>query len=137
MTYRLALLIPAFVLAACAVPAQAPVTQAPTIAIAAPFAPVETLPPAPPPLPDRVDTVAPDAEALLVASAMSFLGKTTAEYDGMSMVVVEHDPAEILDEAFANRNFCELVAAADVEPHDGVLTPREAQHLESSVLASL
>lgn len=133
MTCRLALLVPALVLAACTAQAQVPVSQAPTIAAAVPFAPVE----APPPLPDRVDTMAPDAEALLVASAMSFLGKTTAEYDGMSMVIVEHDPAEVLDEAFANRGFCELVAAADIEPHDGVLTPGEAQRLESAVLASL
>lgn len=133
MTSRLALLVPALVLAACTAQAQLPVSQAPTIATADPLASIE----APPPLPDRVDTMAPDAEALLVASAMSFLGKTTAEYDGMSMVAVEHDPAELLDEAFANRSFCELVAAADIEPHDGVLTPGEALRLESSVLASL
>ena len=133
MTYRLALLVPAFVLAACTGQAHVPATQTPTLAGAGPFVSLE----APPPLPDRVDTTAPDAEALLVASAMSFLGKTTAEYDGMSMVLVEHDPAELLDEAFADRSFCELVAAADIEPHDGVLTAGEAQHLESSVLASL
>ncbi len=133
MPYRLALLVPAFVLAACTAQAHVPVSQPPTIATPDSFASLE----APPPLPERVDPTAPDAEALLVASAMSFLGKTTAEYDGMSMVVVEHDPAELLDEAFADRSFCELVAAADIEPHDGLLTPTEAQRLESAVLASL
>ncbi len=133
MTFRLALLVPAFALAACTAPAQRPASQPPTTAAPASFASVE----APAPLPERVDTTAPDAEALLIASAMSFLGKTTAEYDGTSMVIVEHDPAELLDEAFADRSFCELVAAADVEPHDGRLTLGEAQQLESSVLASL
>ncbi|MGH1340251.1 MAG: hypothetical protein ACRBN8_01775 [Nannocystales bacterium] len=136
MTYRLALVLaPTLVLAACAGPVQAPVSRAPTTASPDSFASLDSPPPAP--LPERVDAPAPDAQALLVASAMSFLGKTTAEYDGMSMVIVEHDPAELLDEAFADRSFCELVAAADVEPHDGVLTPSEAQHLELSVLASL
>ena len=133
MAYRLALLAPALVFAACTAQAQVPAPRPPTT----PTAESSASSSAPRPLPGRVNTTAPDAEALLVASAMSFLGKTAAEYDGMSMVVVEHDPAELLDEAFANRSFCELVAAADVEPRDGVLTPGEAQHLESSVLASL
>lgn len=133
MTFRLALLVPAFALAACSAPALRPVSHATTNT--APTSVASTQ--APTPLPERVDATAPDAEALLIASAMSFLGKTTAEYDGTSMVIVEHDPAELLDEAFADRGFCELVAAADVEPRDGRLTLGEAQHLETSVLASL
>lgn len=133
MTFRLALLLPALALAACAAPTQRPVSQPATTAVSVPLASTH----APAPLPERVDTTAPDAEALLIASAMSFLGKTTAEYDGMSMVIVEHDPTELLDEAFADRGFCELVAAADIEPRDGRLTVGEAQQLESSVLASL
>lgn len=133
MAYRIVHLAPAFVLAACTTQAQVPAPRPPTI----PTAESSAFSKAPRPLPGRVGTTARDAEALLVASAMSFLGKIVAEYDGMSMVLVEHDPAELLDEAFADRSFCELVAAADVGPHDGVLTPCEAQHLESSVLASL
>ncbi len=68
---------------------------------------------------------------------MSFLGKTAAEFDGWTMVMVEYDRDALLEEAFANPGFCALVAAADTEPHDGVLTTVEAERLEGAVLASL
>ena len=78
-----------------------------------------------------------DADALLVASAMSYLGKTVARFDGTSMELIEYDRAELLDEAFADPQFCALASAADVEPRDGVLTVDEASTLEASVLAQL
>jgi hypothetical protein len=87
----------------------------------------------------RIDAEASDAQALLVASAMSYLGKTAARFDAASMEVevVEYDPAALLDEAFADPEFCALVAAADIEPHDGVLDAAEASQLEQAVLARL
>lgn len=130
MTYRLALLVPAFVLAACAAVQPLPQPTSP-VAIAPPTRIFEAE------LMPRVDAEDSDAEALLVASAMSYLGKTTARFDGHSMVVVEHDPTELLDEAFADPEFCAMATAADVEPHDGLLTSSEAGTLESSVLAAL
>ena len=106
-------------------------TQAPTSATTDPFeapAPEESL---------HVEPAESDAEALLVAAAMSYLGKTAAEFDGHTMVVVEYDRDLLLEEAFANPGFCALVAAADADPHDGVLTIVEAEQLEGAVLASL
>lgn len=131
MTYRLITLAAAFALTtACAQAPAAPPTSAPTVSVAEPFKsePVAEL---------HVDVAESDADALLVASAMSYLGKTTARYDGESMVVVEHDRDELLEEAFSDPGFCALVAQVDIEPHDGVLSTSEAQLLESAVLAAL
>ncbi len=131
MSCRILLAVPALLLAACTQQPAMVSTRVPTAETAAAFE-VEA------PLPDlHVDAAEEDAEALLVASAMSYLGKTTAEFDGMTMVEVEHDPELLLDEAFADPGFCALVDAADADPHDGVLTTPEAEHLENSVLASL
>ncbi len=115
---------------ACAQAPATPVASTPTLAPADPF----DAQPAHAEL--RVDA-APDAQALLLAAAMSHLGKTTAEFDGHAMVIIEHDPEELLDEAFADPSFCELVAAADIEPRDGLLSAAEAGRLEATVLARL
>jgi len=131
MSYRFLAIVPALLLAACTQQPAMVATQAPTIATADPFEAPVTQPSL------HVDAAESDAEALLIASAMSYLGKTTAEFDGHTMVVVEYDPEELLEEAFADPGFCALVAAADAEPHDGVLTTPEASRLETAVLASL
>lgn len=131
MTCRLLFVVPALLLAACTQQPTIAATQAPTIATADPFeapAPAESV---------HIEPAESDAEALLLSSAMSYLGKTAAEFDGQTMVVVEYDRDELLEEAFANPGFCALVTAADADPHDGVLTTVEAEHLEGAVLASL
>ncbi len=133
----LALLVPALLGAACAQqPQQRVATQVPT---EAPIVEVESVIeiPAPVVLTAKVDATDEDAEALLIASAMSYLGKTTAEFDGETMIEVEHDPDELLEEAFANPGFCALVLEADADPNDGRLSPPEAERLENAVLASL
>lgn len=132
MTCRILLAVPAVLLAACAPQTQLAPTTAPMAAATPSPAPEPTLA-------AELDIDATDAEAqaLLVASAMSYLGKVTAEFDGMTMVVVEHDPDALLDEAFADPGFCAMVAAADAEPHDGVLNQPEAAELETAVLARL
>ena len=131
MTYRVLAFVPALLLAACTQQPTLAATQAPTVATADPFETPITAPDL------HVDAAESDAEALLIASAMSYLGKTTAEFDGHTMVVVEHDPEELLEEAFADPGFRALVAPADADPHDGVLTTPEASRLESAVLARL
>ncbi|MEM6294818.1 MAG: hypothetical protein AAGA54_26335 [Myxococcota bacterium] len=118
-------------------PPTAPV--APVVAVAPmvdPFAGGSVQPSARPRF-EACDLEAPCSEAIVVASAMSYLGKTTAEFDGVSMVQVEHDPELLLEEAFADPVFCALVAEADVEPPDGMLTASEAARVEAAVLASL
>ncbi len=92
-----------------------------------------------PPLPslEVCDLDAPCSQDIMVASTMSYLGKTAAEFDGVSMVQVDHDPELLLEEAFADPGFCALVAEADVEPRDGVLSASEAARVEAAVLASL
>lgn len=131
MTCRALLALAPFLLAACTQQPSMVATKAPTSSTADPFEIDVTGPLL------HVDAAESDAEALLIASAMSYLGKTTAEFDGTTLVVVEHDPEALLDEAFADPGFCALVAASDVEPHDGVLTTDEAERLESAVLAAL
>lgn len=136
MSCRLLLVVPALLIAACTQQPMTAATQAPTVATAGSFDATAPTPPAPIES-IHVEPAESDAEALLVSSAMSYLGKTAAEFDGQTMVVVEYDRDELLEEAFANPGFCALVTAADAEPHDGVLTTVEAEHLEGAVLASL
>ena len=136
MSCRLLLVAPALLLAACTQQPMSVATQAPTVAAAGSFEAAAPIEPAPVE-PVHIEPAESDAEALLVSSAMSYLGKTAAEFDGQTMVLVEYDRDELLEEAFANPGFCALVAAADADPHDGVLTTVEAEHLEGAVLASL
>ena len=72
---------------------------------------------------------------ILHAAAMSWLGKTTAEYDGLEMKIVEHDFAEVQAEARADAAFAELLLAADVAPRDGELDGAESSAVEERVLA--
>jgi|GEM_PF-2321902 len=131
MTCRAVFALSFSLLAACT---QQPVAVATHVPAAAPTRATAV---EPTPATERVDASEEDAQALLVASAMSYLGKTTARFDGQAMVVIEHDPEELLTEAFADPGFCALVAAADADPHDGLLTTPEAARLESSVLEAL
>jgi hypothetical protein len=71
---------------------------------------------------------------VLHAAAMSWLGKTSAEYDGIQMVVLEYDEAQLQAEARADAAFAELLLAADVAPRDGRLDRAEAAAVETRVL---
>lgn len=72
---------------------------------------------------------------ILHAAAMSWLGKTTAEYDGFEMKLVQHDEAEVQAEARADAAFAELLLSADVAPRDGHLDRAESAAVEERVLA--
>jgi hypothetical protein len=109
---------------------------------------VEGLPTAPNVRFDRLPQAAPcetdqDAEDtrcpadVLHAAAMSWLGKTAAEYDGVSMHVIAYDPAQIQAEARADAAFAEMLLAADTSPRDGRLDRVEATALEDRVLSLL
>lgn len=73
-------------------------------------------------------------EQIVHAAAMSWLGKTTAIYDGVRVEVLEYDPAEVRAEAQRDVMFREMMAAADAAPTDGQLDGAEARILEASVL---
>lgn len=86
------------------------------------------------------DGVEPDArcpEEILVSAAMSWLGKTAAEFDGTTMVVVEHDPELLLQEAHEDPDFRRMLVDADVGPSDGQLDRDEALAVEARVLAAV
>ncbi len=72
---------------------------------------------------------------VLHAAAMSWLGKTSAEFDGVQMHVIEYDEAQLQAEARADAAFAELLVAADVAPRDGMLGRVEARAVESRVLS--
>lgn len=72
---------------------------------------------------------------VLHAAAMSWLGKTAAEFDGMQMHVIEYDEDELQAEARADAAFAELLVSADVAPRDGQLDHVEARAVESRVLS--
>jgi len=65
---------------------------------------------------------------------MSWLGKTTAVYDGTTVEIIEHDPAEVRAEAEADDGFRRLLAEADADPRDGTLNGVEARFMEERVL---
>ncbi len=139
-------------LPACASAPTASVVPAPRVAASAspaattPEPTVSPPPPAPPrsALPqlaecdrDAASIDEPCPQDILVSSAMSHLGKTAAEFDGVTMVLVEYDPDELLEEAFSNPEFRRWVANADTDPRDGQLSSAEARAVEEAVLAKL
>lgn len=103
----------------------------------------ETLPSAPGPRFAHLPQPAPCEPAasdrcpaeILHAAALSWLGKTTAEYDGIEMKVVSHDEAQVQAEARADAAFAELLLSADVAPRDGHLDRAESAAVEARVLA--
>jgi hypothetical protein len=74
---------------------------------------------------------------ILQAAAMSYLGKTTAVFDGVTMQEVEVDPELLMDEASRDVGFCQLALQADSTPADGRLDRHEALALEEAVFAEL
>jgi hypothetical protein len=74
---------------------------------------------------------------ILQAAAMSYLGKTTAVFDGVTMQDVEVDPELLMDEASHDAGFCQLALQADSTPADGRLDRHEALALEEAVFAKL
>lgn len=68
------------------------------------------------------------------AAALSWLGKTTAVFDGVDVELIEYDPAEIRSEAEQDVAFRRMLADADATPRDGRLDGAEARHLEQQVL---
>ena len=79
------------------------------------------------------------AREVMVSTAMSYLGKTSAEFDEVTatLVVREYDPDELLAEALADPSFRVLVAMSDVKPRDGRLSAAEAVEVETAVLKHL
>ena len=71
---------------------------------------------------------------ILHAAALSWLGKTTAVFDGIEVELIEYDPAEIRAEAERDGAFRRMLAEADAAPRDGRLDGAEARHLEQCVL---
>lgn len=71
---------------------------------------------------------------ILHAAALSWLGKTTAVYDGVEVELIEYDPAEIRAEAEQDGTFRRMLADADAAPRDGRLDGAEARDLEQRVL---
>ncbi len=76
-------------------------------------------------------------DEVVIAAAMSWLGKTTAVFDGVHMELVEYDPVEVRAEAESDATFRRLLADADASPRDGHLDGAEARALEERVLALL
>lgn len=76
-------------------------------------------------------------EEILLSAAMSWLDKTSAEFDGTTMVVVEHDPELLMEEAHEDPAFCRFLVDADVGPSDGELDRAEALAVEARVLQAL
>ena len=74
---------------------------------------------------------------ILHSAAMSYLGKTTAVFDGVTMQEVEIDPDLLMDEASQDVGFCQLALQADSTPADGQLNRDEALALEEAVFAAL
>lgn len=74
-------------------------------------------------------------EQIVSAAILSHLDKTTAEFDGVEVVEVEHDPELLWEEASADAEFRGLLLAADAAPADGVIDHAEALALEAEVLA--
>ena len=115
-------------------PAPAPVVAVPEITTCA-----EAVHPPPP-----TDDPAPPADTrcareVMVSTAMSDLGKTSAEFDEISATLVlrEYDADELLAEALADPRFRLLVALSDVKPRDGMLSASEAVEVEAAVLKHL
>lgn len=79
------------------------------------------------------------AREVMVSTAMSYLGKTAAEFDEVTATLVlrEYDPDELLAEALADPSFRLLVAMSDVQPRDGQLSAAEAVDVETAVLKHL
>ncbi|MEM6994261.1 MAG: hypothetical protein AAF721_27345 [Myxococcota bacterium] len=76
-------------------------------------------------------------DEVVVAAALSWLGKTTAIYNGVEMELVEHDPELVRAEAEQDVAFRQMLAAADAAPRDGRLDGAEARQLEEQVLSRL
>lgn len=68
---------------------------------------------------------------------MSYLGKTTAYFDGVTMVEVDYDTDLLLDEARHDAQFRRLLLEADSNPADGRLDRIEALSLEEAVFVEL
>lgn len=76
-------------------------------------------------------------DEILASAALSWLGKTVAEFDGTRMVTVEHDPELLMEEAHADPEFCRILHQADTRPADGRIDRDEALHVEARVLEAI